>query len=394
MNFTFKSNFISKQDVKSTQNILRSSSLLFLCFFEMINTRKPIFFSVLVFLVISGCSSDKFSNLKDLNLQGAVSEYRTTTYGVKEENGIYYPDEKRILDNTDEIHMFNEYGIYTYYGLLNDGELEIKSEFKKISNTQMQVLDSNLISMTATRRIIYIERGLPKVVEFFDEDGKLSQINEFKWKNNTPNEVRHFGANDDLINTIYNEFKNEQLITQTITDSIGRFESQDIFIRNELNDLIEHRFRKKSKDAKSIILSKHSYEYDDNGNWRMSTEYDSIDKVQSITLRTIKYNGEVLPVVNQAFIGTWFEIGGRDWVDFKESNLYDFGNYEDIKHTGGWSFEENTKSLTLRANDPTDSKKFTYDFFGNVLILSTLDGREIMRLLKNPTKQETSALFQ
>lgn len=384
---TLKSNFVIIQNLKSEQNIFGKSLLMFLCFFKKINGFTYKFLAVPIFIIISGCSSDKFSDLEDLNLQGPVSEFRTTTYEAKEENGIYYPDEKHILYNRDEIHIFNQNGEYTFYGLFNDGKLDLKSEFKYISNNEAEIIDSNLISNSSTLRKVVSKWGLPREVEFFDNEGKLSQINEIIYKNNNPTEIRLFNANGKLTSTLNIEFNKEQAKTRTITDSVGVFESQDIFIRNELNDLIEYRIRKKSKDAKSIILSKYTYEYDDNRNWRMSTKYDSIDKVQSITLRTIKYNGALLPVTNRDFIGTWFEIGGGDWVDFKESNLYDFGNYEDIEHTGGWSFEENTKSLTLRANDPTDSKKFTYDFFGNVLILSTLDGHEIMRLLKNPTKQ-------
>ncbi len=369
----------------SRKGIGIDSILLSFGVFSIINPKKFKFLSILAFIALYGCSTDKYSQLEELNLQGAVSEYRTITYDAKEENGIYYPDEKQVHYNTDEIHVFDEIGRYKFYGRFDaDQELKLKSEFSKLSKNITQVIDSNLEKKTRTIRRIEYKSGFPRVVEYLDSNGQLTQKNELTWENNNLTKVVLLSETGERTNTLNNEHKNNQLITQTITDSVGGFDSQVMFILNELNDIKVRQFRDKNLKAKLDILSKYTYKYDKNGNWTMSTEYDSINQVKSITLRQIKYSGQFLSITNEDFLGTWFEIGGRDWIDFKEANNYDFGNYENIENTGKWTFEEKLKTLTLRANKREDSKKFSYRFFGNTLVLSTLEGREIMRLIKKP----------
>jgi hypothetical protein len=78
----------------------------------------------------------------------------------------------------------------------------------------------------------------------------------------------------------------------------------------------------------------------------------------------------------------WFVLDDNDWIEMRGDKKYDSGYSSRIKSSGTWEINVNENLLTFRANDPSDSKKYRFEFEGYQLVLYTIEGKEDLRLEK------------
>ncbi len=154
-----------------------------------------------------------------------------------------------------------------------------------------------------------------------------------------------------------------------------------VYERNNKGDINKKEY-KYPKDTKVNVYS-FNYDYDEMENWLKKYQFDEDGKIDDILVRSIVYYDESkASKTDKDFIGMWFEVDDNDWIEFRLDKKYDSGYNDRIRETGTWEIDGKQQILTLRADDPDDSRKYKYDLEGYHLILFTIQGEVKFRLEK------------
>ncbi len=123
----------------------------------------------------------------------------------------------------------------------------------------------------------------------------------------------------------------------------------------------------------------YEYEYDDRNNWIKRYKFNEAGEIDVITLREIKYYGEVLN--KKDFEEYWYDANEKTSFVFKnEEFYYGLGLLGQPKGYGTWELDTEQNIVTLNDNLQDEIQKYKYHFEGYQLVLSTLQGKEKFRL--------------
>ena len=209
----------------------------------------------------------------------------------------------------------------------------------------------------------------------------MENIYKYDYKGNVISNIKVFNKSGKVKYTFENELRNDLVVSETYKDSSNKVVRITKFKRNKNNDLIETLsiYPQDSTEYKYTF----DYEYDKKGNWKKRYQFNEEGKIENIIVRNIIYYDELKDTKNENdFIGLWFEVDDNDWVEFRKDKKYDSGYENKISESGNWEIDIKQQIITLRANDPDDSRKYKYEFEGNQLILFTFQGDERYRLEK------------
>ena len=326
-------------------------------------------------LIISSCSNNK-NSLNDYNLQGKVRKINVNTFETKIEFGKYEIGDKNFSGNYSS--QFNEFGNIIEYvdydrddninarQVINydknkiisstanyDSEGNLKLKFKQYKDSKDRVIKSVAYNPEGNIENTYI-------FEFLDSGQKVNG--------------RCLNNKGKVSYSWTNEFEDDYLKTQIGFDSIGKVETKTTFERNEKNDVSV--LKVYDSRNKLIEKTKYTYEYDSKKNWIQQKITDKNSKVTYIVKRKIfYYDDDVEELNSENIIGIWNNNNRDNWTEFKKDGTYDVGYNENINDYGKWEINNEQKTLTLKS-EKNNSKKYSYSFEEQKLILSDLDGKD------------------
>ncbi|MGS2727893.1 hypothetical protein ACU8DI_14885 [Psychroserpens sp. BH13MA-6] len=333
----------------------------------------------LIFLSIASCSKPK-TDIENFNLKGDVWKIQETTYDASEKFGNYVTEDKEYSGHS--YLEFNEQGnLVEYRSLDKRGKTNWNQDFKyndKNIRTEITTLEDGKVDR---KEINSINNDKITKVEVYDGDGEKTNIYNYEYSGH--NISNGYVQNDKGKTTLIfkNVWNKGQLVKQEVKDSLGDLDYLDQYERNDFNDVILYTYSNPKDSIKNTY--KYDYEYDEKNNWIKKYDFDKNGKIDNIIIRNIVYfdDSKKSRTVDD-FIGMWFEVDEKEWIEFRKDKKYDSGYNSRIKESGTWEIDFDAKLITFRAKEPDDSKKYRFGFEGYQMVLFAMDGKEKMRLEK------------
>lgn len=333
-------------------------------------------FISLVF-IFTGCSQ-KRNSLNEYNLKGDVVKVYESTFEAVNKYGKWEMGDKENSGNNSM--TFNESGYLTEYIDFDRNnkidERQVVSYNENDNLSEASIYDSYGKQKSKLKYTNDSKSRLIKI-EQYDADDKLNATYVIDYESSDKPIGGKYKNSDGIIESSWkNEWDGDFLKLQIQYDTLGKLDSKTYWERNDNSDVVLI----KSTNAKDSVTSliKISYEYDDQNNWTKKTVYDTDGKIDAFVTRRIIYAESASGKLNsKQLIGIWKESDNNDWwLEFKKDGSYDNGWQEQIKDFGKWEIDEEQKTLTLKSNEPGNSKKYSYSYEEQKLILSSMEGKD------------------
>ena len=259
-------------------------------------------FSIILLIILSGCSAKKKTDLQNLSLQGKVKQVIELQYLAVERFGKPEKGNLYRAEGWDLIMEFNEQGYFTKmthvdpYGkevgytdyLYNEqnelvSELNYDSEGGFIDRTNLIYDEKRRLYETVT---INSNDGISgsMLVDYDDKENKVTESvynhrgmllqKEIRWldKKGLPVETRIFGEDNNLINYRKEKFDKNGLRSEltvispdeeVIMNITFKYDKKENLILQEGTD----------EEGKAFLPVRYTYEFDKQGNWIKRVEY-------------------------------------------------------------------------------------------------------------------------
>lgn len=329
---------------------------------------------VILAYTLSSCNS-KQNSLDENNVKGNVSKIYQNTFTSVEKFGKWEIGEKKYYGNYSM--TFNEGYITEYIDYNQRNEIRERQVYSYDDHKVLLEVSSYDDGGKIKSKIKYLqddERRISKI-ENYDSEGKIDYSYELEYAGgDKPTGGRYINTKGKIISSWKNEWDGNLLSLQLSYDSLNKLTSKTYYERNEKDDVVIQKMTTPNDSITSIY--KFEYEYDNKGNWVKQTYYDDKSVASFVTRKIIYADTDGNNLNNKGLIGIWKEVGDNDWIEFKKDGTYDKGYNENIRDFGKWELNEEQKTLTFKSNDPGKSKKYSFLFEEQKLILSTIEGKD------------------
>lgn len=344
-------------------------------------------FAILILTSLYSCKEGQKNSLKEWNLNGKVESLSSQTYEPK------YVDGKIIEgDKTTDYESWSNYEIkFDNNGFITEqksGEYSFdnqvqKFEYKddkiiKIEDTRTSMNYSDFKTITEKTTTFYkYENGKLSSAVIKDENGKVKYSMKLE-ANDKGQIVSGINFNDKGIKngSWVNTFDGDRIEKAISRDSLGKEYSKQVYSWNSNGDIDKI---KKYNGDKLISTRIHTYEYDDSKNWiKSKIFYDKVDSAKYLIVRNIKYYFDEKSASNKIneskLQGIWGATEGRQWIEFKKNNKYDWGSNEDIDDMGTYELNSEENIISFISSKGDKSKKYKIEYRDNQLHLMPING--------------------
>jgi len=348
---------------------------------------KCYLFAVLSFTFFSCKDKQQKNSLKEWNLNGKVESVMSQAYEPKYVSGkVVEGDKTTDFDSWSNYEMkFDKNGFITeqksgQYSFDNEvSKFEYKDDkVIKIEQTKSSMNYSDYSTSTEKTITYYdYENGKLTAAVIKDESGKIKY--SMKFKSNDKAQVLsgvNFNESGIKIGSWENTFNGDRIEKSISFDSSGKEYSKRVYSWNSNGDIDKI----KSYNGDILISTRiQTYEYDDSKNWvRSKIFYDREDSAKYLIVRKIKYffdeNSTSNKINENKLQGIWKATEGRQWIEFKKSNKYDWGSNEDIDDMGTYELNSEESILSFISTKEDKSKKYKIEFRDNQIHLMPING--------------------
>ncbi|MEY3501731.1 MAG: hypothetical protein RL308_3404 [Bacteroidota bacterium] len=344
-------------------------------------------FAILILTSLYSCKENQKNSLKEWNLNGKVESISSQTYEPKYVDGKVVEGDKttdyqswsnyEIKFNKEGFIIEQKSGEYSFDNQIDKFEYK-DDKIAKIDHSSSRMDYTSYTTIVEKTSIFYeYENGKLSKTVTKDENGNIQSSTKFI-TNSKGQVLSGIDFNEKGIKNYSweNSFDGDRIEKSVSFDSSGKENSKRIYSWNSNGDIDKI----KNYDGDKLISTRiHTYEYDDNKNWiKSKIFYDKEDSAKYLIVRNIKYFFDEKSASNKIseskLQGIWKATEGRQWVEFKKSNKYDWGSNEDIDDMGTYELNSEENILSFISTNEDKSKKYKIEFRDNQLHLMPING--------------------